>query len=155
MKRVYRKQLITRNSTKKGSTETEQSSWRTGAQTHETLASSPRFEFSRRDRAESKTARLISEHERRGGPGGERRGSKQADLSNSWSESSMPPRSRRLLSERRGASAGSLATAPRLPPLAFAFAFPAADIAGAPAGDRRLALACECLGLPPCGVVRS
>jgi len=53
----------------------------------------------------------------------------------------MPPRSRRLLSERRGASAGSLATAPLLPPLAFAFAFPAADIAGAPAGDRRLALA--------------
>jgi len=63
----------------------------------------------------------------------------------------MPPRSRRLLSERSGASAGSLAGAPRLPPPAFAFAFPAADIAGAPARERRLELACECLGLPPFG----
>jgi hypothetical protein len=66
----------------------------------------------------------------------------------------MPPRSRRLLSERSGASAGSLGGAPRLPPLAlalalaFALAFPAADIAGARPGlarDRR-ARACGTAG---------
>ena len=153
MKRVYRNRLIKRNSTKRGSTETEQSSWRTGAQTHETLASSPRLEGSRAGTAPNPKQRGQLANARGVGSG---RGSRQArHLSNSWSESSMPPRSRRLLSERSGASAGSLAGAPRLPPPAFAFAFPAADIAGAPAGDRRLALACECLGLPPCGVVRS
>lgn len=72
-------------------------------------------------------------------------GNWERHLSNSWSESSMPTRSRRLLSERSGASAGSLTAAPRLPLLDLAFAFPPADIAGAQARDRRLASPRACV----------
>ena len=59
----------------------------------------------------------------------------------------MPPRSRRLLSET-SASAGSFDAAARLPPLALALAFAAADIAAS-------ARARERPPLPPLGLVRS
>lgn len=114
---------------KLNSADINQNSRRTEVQLRtKTLPSSPRFEptASLTDRGESKAANTK-------GVGRE----KQArHLSNSWSESSMPPRSRRLLSETT-ASAGSFAAAARLPPLALALAFADDDIAsGARARER-------------------